>query len=441
MTITVPETKTRTSVRYAWFVVFALSLLQIGSYIDRAVINLLVEPMRRDFHINDTDASLLLGFAFSLFYAAMSVPIGRFADTHKRTAIIFVSVLFWSLATIGCMIAQSYGQLFVARMLVGLGEAALLPAGLSILSDYFRPGKLAKASACLTGASFIGSGIALMFGGAILAQFPSHGSISLPLVGETRSWQLAFGFASLPSLVALAAFAFVREPQRQGMVTVERPPLREVLAYLRSDARLWLCIFGGMSLLNAMQYGLSAWIPTFFIRAYGWSAADIGQIYGACFLVFAPLGTISGGALCDYLFSRHGRRAFLITALVSAILTIPIVILFATAGNATVSAWLLIPLTVFGALPFGAVLSAAPSLAPNRMRAQLVAAYMLFVTVLGQGGGPWLIALYTDYIAKDPAAIGSSIAVVSPFLLTMALVVMWLGLRAIPAAIVRPPST
>lgn len=433
MTSSPSDSTEQASAGYAWFVVFALSLLQIGSYIDRAVINLLVEPMRRDFQINDTDASLLLGFAFAMFYAVTAVPIGRLADTHKRTTIVVVSVIFWSLATLGCMIAEGYGQLFVARMMVGLGEAALVPAGLSILGDYFRPGKLAKASACLTAASFIGSGVALMFGGAVLARLPADPYVTVPLVGEVRTWQLAFGFAALPSLASLAVFTFVREPRRQGVVAVDQPRLGEIFAYLRSDARLWLCIFTGMAALNAMQFGLAAWIPTFFIRAHGWSAAEIGQVYGACFLIFAPIGTIGGGFLCDYLFPRFGARAFLITAVTSSLLAIPTVLLFATVGNATVSAWLLIPLTVFGTLPFGAVVSSIPSLAPNRMRAQLVAIYMLVGTVVGQGGGPWLIALYTDYVAKDPAAIGQSISVVSPTLLAIGLIIMWAGLRALTA--------
>lgn len=150
------KTDDGTGTLYAWYVVFALSLLQIGSYIDRQVINLLVEPMRRDFAINDTQVSLLLGLSFALFYAVVAIPIGKLADSYNRVAIIVGGALFWSVATLGCMIAGSYWQLFAARMMVGIGEATLIPAGYSVIGDYFRPGRVATATSIITGASFLG---------------------------------------------------------------------------------------------------------------------------------------------------------------------------------------------------------------------------------------------------------------------------------------------
>ncbi len=411
---------------YAWFVVFVLALLQIGSYIDRQVINLLVEPLRRDFLISDTQISLLLGFAFAVFYAIVAVPIGRLADSFNRVAIVAAGVAFWSVATLGCMVASGYWHLFAARMLVGVGEAVLVPAGFSILSDYFRPGRLATATSVMTGASFVGSGIALVFGGTVIAALPDTPTTSLPVVGEVRSWQIAFGFASIPSLIFLCLMAFVREPARRDAgSTRDAVSFGDAIAFLAADKALWVSLFVGMALVSAFQFGLTAWIPTFFIRTYGWSATEIGQLYGACFVIFATLGTVAGGWLCDRLFGRYGRRAFVMTPLISAALTVPTVMTFALAGNATVSAVLLVPLTFFATLSFGAGVAAIPSLAPNRMRGQLVAAYMLVGTVIGQGGGPWLIAVYTDHVAGDPLLIGRSIAVVSPGLLLVAAAILW----------------
>ena len=417
---------------YAWFVVAVLSLLQIGSYIDRQVINLLVEPMRRDFGITDTQVSLLLGFAFAAFYAVMAVPIGRLADTYSRVALIVGCVLFWSGATLWCMFADGYWSLFFARMLVGLGEAGLAPAAFSILGDYFRPGRLARATSCLTGASFVGSGLALALGGIVIGRLPAEAFVSLPLVGEVRTWQLAFGFASLPSLAVLMLFFLVREPARRGGgPATDRASMAEIIRYLRSDASLWLAVFAGMSFCNAFQYGLTAWIPTFFVRTYGWAPSEIGQYYGACFLICGTLGTLTGGLLCDYLFDRFGRAAFLMMPLISASICLPLVIAFALSGNGTASAALLVPLTFVATMAFGATIASIPSLAPNRMRAQLVAAYMLLGTIVGQGGGPWLIAVFTDYAARDPALIRYSIAVVSPVLLAFAATILWNGIRAV----------
>ncbi|MDE0129438.1 MAG: MFS transporter [Gammaproteobacteria bacterium] len=430
-----PDSDTpRTRPAYAWFVVATISLLQIGSYIDRMVINLLVEPMRLSFGLSDTKVSLLLGFAFAMLYACMAIPAGRLADSYSRVKLIVFSVVAWSLATLGCMLADGYWSLFAARMLVGLGEAALVPAGFSLLSDYFRPGKLALATSTVTASSFAGSGLALALGGLVIGRLPTTEFFTLPLVGDVRSWQLAFGFASIPSIVFLGLFFFVREPVRRGLAKDggDGMSLASALAFLRRDKAMWISIFAGMSLLNAFQYGLTAWVPTFFIRTYGWSAADIGQLYGAAFLICATAGTISGGWLCDRLFHRFGPRTFIVTPLISAAITIPLVLGFALAGSGRGSAILVVPLTYFGTMSFGAAVAAIPSLAPNQIRGQLVAVYTFVGTLIGQGCGPWFIALFTDYVMGDPMMISRSIAVVSTSLISAAALILWAGLRYMP---------
>ena len=197
---------------------------------------------------------------------------------------------------------------------------------------------------------------------------------------------------------------------------------------------MWISIFAGMSLINAFQYGLTAWVPTFFIRTYGWTAADIGQLYGVAFLVCATAGTVSGGWLCDRLFPRFGPRTFIVTPLISAAITIPLVPAFALAGSGLGSAVLVVPLTYFGTMSFGAAIAAIPSLAPNQIRGQLVAVYTFVGTLIGQGCGPWFIALFTDYVMGDPMMISRSIAVVSTSLISVAGLILWVGLRHMPRA-------
>lgn len=417
---------------YPWFVVFALSMLQIGSYIDRQVINLLVEPMRRDFAINDTQVSLLLGLSFAVFYALIAIPLGKLADSYSRVMIVVAGGIFWSVATLACMIADGYWQLFAARMMVGVGEATLIPAGYSLLSDYFRPGRVATATSIVTGSSFLGSGLALVLGGIMIDALPKAEFVSLAFIGDVRSWQLAFGFASIPTFAVLLMFVFVREPARRGTaVTTAAATPREALAYLGTDKALWISLYVGMSLLSAFQFGLTAWIPTFFMRTYGWTTTEAGQMYGTMFVVVGTMGTLSGGWICDRLFDRIGRRAFVMTPLLASLVCLPSVIVFALAGDATISTIALVPLTYFATVAFGAAIAAIPSLAPNRMRAQLVAAYMLCGAIIGQGGGPWLIAVYTDYVAHDPALISQSIALVSPVLLIIAALILGNSTRRI----------
>ncbi|MBM3514085.1 MAG: MFS transporter, partial [Alphaproteobacteria bacterium] len=381
-----------------------------------------------------TQVSLLLGLSFALFYAVVAIPIGKLADSYNRVAIIVGGALFWSVATLGCMIAGSYWQLFAARMMVGIGEATLIPAGYSVIGDYFRPGRVATATSIITGASFLGSGLALVLGGLLIDALPTSAFVSLPLVGEVRSWQLAFGLASIPTFAVLLLFFFVREPARRGAgTTTQAATPREAFAFLATDKALWGSLYIGMSLLSAFQFGLTAWIPTFFMRTYDWTTAEAGQMYGTMFVVVGTLGTLSGGWICDRLFDRIGRRAFVMTPLLGSLICLPSVFVFALASDATVSTIALVPLTYFATVAFGAAIAAIPSLAPNRMRAQLIAAYMLLAAIVGQGGGPWLIAIYTDYVARDPALIAQSIAIVCPILLIATVLVLWNSVRRIGA--------
>lgn len=413
---------------YAWFVVAVLCALQIASNMDRQIINLLVEQIRRDLGVSDVGVSLLQGLAFAVFYSVVAVPIGWASDRTQRRMIIIVGVVFWSFSTLMCMVAKDYTMLFVARMMVGLGEAALIPAAFSMLSDYFPKARLSSAISAVTGASFLGSGLALAVGGFILARLPTTGQVDLPFVGPVFGWQLAFGVVTLPSLVMVAVMAFVREPprretgKRQAGVRVS-----EMVAFIAHNGRFWAALVSGMALLNIYQMGLSTWTVTFFLRTYGWSAERIGVLYGGYFMVIGTAASLAGGMLCDWIVARGRHDANLIIPLGAAIISLPLTALFALNGDATVSAVLLALLTFVGVLPFGPGIAAVPLLAPNRMRAQLLAVYMLIMTLLGAVAGPWLIAAATDYLFKDPMALKYSIALVGSLVLGAAVICLVLG--------------
>jgi MFS family permease len=208
----------------------------------------------------------------------------------------------------------------------------------------------------------------------------------------------------------------------------------DALKYLRKDWAMWTSVFLGMAMIGAFQYGLTAWVPTFFIRSYGWNTAEIGQLYGAVFLICGTSGTVTGGWLCDRLFKSFGRRTFVITPLLSASLSVPLVLVFALGGSGTVSAVMLVPLTFVGTMAFGAAIASIPSLAPNQIRGQLVAVYMLFSTIIGQGCGPWVIAVFTEYVMGDPQALNVSLGVVGASLLALASLILWGGARAISSS-------
>lgn len=419
---------------YAWYVTFVLSVASIVAFVDRQIINLQVEPIKQDLGISDTQISLLQGFAFVLFYAILAIPLGRLADTSNRKWVIGAGMFLWSLATIFCGLAKTYVQLFIARMFIGVGEATLSPAGFSMLSDYFPRSKLARAISVFTGSSFLGTGVALLGGGMLIAAVTSLGEVTVPILGTLKPWQMTFIAVGIPSFALLLLMATVREPPRQDVQSQRQEgkagaSLREVLAFIRQNWGILGPIYIGFSILASVQFGLGAWIPSFFIRVHGYTAGEIGISYGLLVTTLGSLGTVFGGFLCDWLRARGYADANLRTAIIAAIPTIPLVAIFPLIDDPKIALMLIGPMCFLGSMPFGAGTAAIPTIAPNRMRAQLVAIYLLIANLIGPGMGPVLIALCTDYIFEDPKMVGISISIVCTALIVAGTLVIVAGLR------------
>lgn len=415
---------------YAWFVVLVMCGMQVASCMDRQIVTLMVEPLRRDFGITDVQISLLQGFAFALFYSLVSLPIGRVADRWNRTHLIIGGAALWTVATFLCMIAKNYPTLFLGRMLVGVGAATLVPASFSMLSDYFPRSKVSGAVSIVTGSTFFGSGLALAVGGFMIDEGPK-GLVSLPIFGTVHGWQIAFGLMSIPSIVLIAVMFLVREPPRrlEAGEQDESASLGDIAAFLGANRIYWAALVGGITILGASQYGLSNWGPTFFIRTFGWSAAQIGLLYGMYFLVVATLASFVGGLLCDRLLARRGPAAAMLLLLAATAITLPVTEVMALTTNGTLSAVMLGFLIFSATIPFGPGLSMVLVFAPNRMRGLLLAAFMLCATLLGSGGGPWLLAAVTEYLFRDPQALNYSIALVDGVLSVLAIACFWLAFR------------
>ena len=409
---------------YSWYVVFVLCICGIVAFIDRQIINLLVEDIKVDLGVSDVDISLLQGLAFALFYATVAVPLGRLADAVNRRWLIAVAIVLWTFAAISCGLADSYGELFVARMLIGIGEAVLTPAGFSMLADYFKPSRLSLPISVFTASSFFGSGIALLAGGAVVGHLAGLDVVDLPLFGELQPWQGAFIVGALPGFFVAGLFFFtVREPQRRSNVAAaeasDAQGFLQALRYCWRNRRLFFAIFVGLSLLAAAQFSMGAWVPTYFIRVHGWTQGEVGSAYGLLFLVCGTSGVIIGGWVANWLHGRGYRDANLRAPMVAAFLALPFAILFPLAESAVVAFVLIAPLMFLGTVPFGAGTAVIPMIAPSQFRAQLVAIYLLVANFVGQAGGPWIVALWTDLVFADPAAVGYSLLVTVSALLAV----------------------
>jgi MFS family permease len=417
---------------YAWFVVGVLCVGSVVSMTERQVINLLVEPIKADLGISDTQVSLLQGFAFAIFYAAMAIPIGRLADSTNRRNVILAGALLFTLATAACGLAGGFAALFVLRMLVGVGEATLTPAGVSILGDYFPRTQLGRAVGLFIGTTYIGSGIALAAIGALLGWLASRPDVVVPGLGAVADWQLAFILAAIPGVGFAMLLLTLREPPRSqtGSAVAQAVPGRDVWRFAQANAGVLLPLFLGLPILAAGQFGLNAWAPTFFIRTYGWTPGEIGPVFGLMVATLSPAGVVAGGWLADRWLAAGRGDANLRVPMLSALAAIPFVATFPLAGDARLSLLLLAPVMFLGAVPFGAGVAAIPALAPNRMRAQLMAVYLLIANLVGGGAGPWMIAAFTDGIIGDAAQIRWSFAVVGTLLLLLGAGLLSWGMRS-----------
>lgn len=423
-----------------------LTLAYTISFIDRQVLNLLVDPIRSDLSISDTQISLLQGLAFAVFYSVLGVPIARLADRSNRRNIIVIGMVLWCIMTAACGLAKNFIQLFLARVGVGIGEAALSPPAYSIIADYFPPDRLAKATGTYSLGVYAGAGIATLVGGFVIDMVSTADAVTLPLLGSLKPWQLTFLIVGLPGLLVAALMFTVKEPRRSDNPGVaaapQEVPFREVVKFLAEQKRIIVSIFIGFSFLGIVMIGFLSWTPTFFSRVHGWSTGEIGFNYGWVLLIFGTTGSFAGGVISDWRQRRGTQNAPIRTAMLVSILALPFAVAIPLVNSDLLALALLAPLTFFISSPVGLSAAAIQTITPNRMRAQVTALYFLVVALIGTGFGPLVVALCTDYVFGYDNAVGYALALVSALLLPLGVACLYLGLqprnRRIAAADIHP---
>ena len=412
------------------------------SYVDRTILSLLVQPIKADLHLSDTEFSLLQGFAFACLYTLLGIPLGALADRSCRRNLIATGVGVWSAMTALCGLANSFATLFAARVGVGVGEAALGPAAYSMISDYFPPQRRGRALSAYSMGVYFGAGLAIMIGGMVVAAVSSTPWIELPLIGPVRAWQAAFLMVGLPGLAAALWMLSVREPSRRVVAApaASDGALREALRFMNGRKRFFVSHFVGVGLLTLLFNAVATWIPAYLQRSFGFGARDIGLSYGPILLVFGALGIVSGGWLSDALRQRGLADAEMRVVTVSGLLVWPFAISATVSGSAATCLALLAPLFYFSSFAFGAAISALQLITPDALRGRVAALYLLFVNLTGIGLGGTMTALVTDYVLHDDRRVGVSIAIVAGICAPLATVILYLGMkyyRAAVAALIR----
>ena len=430
---------------YSWYVVGVLMLAYTSSFIDRQILSLLVEPIRRDLDIGDTQISLLAGLAFTIFYTLMGIPIARLSDQKNRKVIIAAGVATWSLMTALCGAAKNFWQLFFARVGVGVGEATLSPAAFSILADYFPVHKLARAFSVYSMGVYLGAGLAMIIGGLVVRLVSEAGNIVLPIVGEIHPWQTTFFVVGLLGLPVFLLILTIREPIRRGLAKSDedRNPssLPVLIAFIRSNRRTIALHFAAFSTIGIAIVGYLIWTPTFFIRTYGWEASSIGLVYGTILLVCGTAGIYCGGYFADWLQKKGKPDAILRAALFSGLTVTPFAVATPLMPSAELAIASLIVATFFFSFPQGLPAAALQVISPNPLRAQMTAIYFLVGNLIAMGLGPTLFALVTDYVFGDPAKLRYSLTIVCAVVLPLGTTLAYLALKPYRASVERARET
>jgi len=385
------------------------------SLIDRQILSLLVAPMKRDLRITDTQIGLLQGLSFAVFYTLAGLPLGKLADSYSRRRIVTVGIVAWSVMTAACSLAKNFWSLFLARMGVGVGEAALSPSAFSLISDSFAPRQLGLALSVYSMGIYFGSGLAMIVGGSVVESLSRTPELTLPVLGTIASWRATFLIVGLPGLLLALVTLSIREPHRRALLlaadgSVKNPQLREVLEQLRLRIGSVIGVSVGMVFQAICGYAFLAWGPAFLQRTYGWGPGRAGQTLGVLTLIFGCSGMYAGGNLCDRWQQKGIREAPLRVGAYSAAGTTLFFPLAILVGNAAWTIVVLCAAIFFLAMPIGCSYAALQLIFPNQFRGQVSALFLFILSLGGLSLGPLLPGLLNDYLFRNEKMLGASLA-------------------------------
>lgn len=421
----------RRSKLYTVYLIAVLLLAYTFSFVDRQILSLLVEPMKRDLLINDTQMSLLQGLSFAIFYTLLGLPLGRVADTKSRRGLIAVGVFLWSIMTAVCGLAQNFWQLFLARMGVGVGEAALSPAAYSLITDSVDRKHLGTAIGVYTMGIYLGGGLALILGGMVVEWAEGIRQVELPVVGEIFSWQLVFLCVGLPGLLLTPLIFTLREPARSHVgVGDSAISVAEVIKYFKANKRTLMLINVGAAFASLAAYGTLAWAPTLLIRNYGLNASEAGLAFGVIVLVSGAGGVICGGLISDR-WNRLGQQdAKIRVAMIAGLCGLLPTFVYPMLASLPLVLLLMAIATFFGNFMMALGPAAMQEIVPESMRGQFSALYLFVVNLIGLGIGPTAVALCTDFAFGDQGNLALSLVIVPTLALAFSSFLLW---RSLPS--------
>lgn len=409
-----------TGLGYAYYVTIILLLAYTLSFVDRQILGLLVQPIKKDLQLSDWVFSIVHGFAFAIFYTFVGIFLGRLADRWNRRNLIVIGMAIWVVATAAGGYVTGFVSLFAARMFVGIGEAALSPAAYSMLADYFPPERRARAMSIYTSGVYIGSATAFIVGGLVIQAASQAGEVVFPLLGSFKPWQAAFIFVALPGIPLVALMYTVREPLRRGLQSAAASAKAAVpagpapdLSYVLRHKRAFLPLLLAPGLTAMITFGVTAWLPATFIRQWGWTPGEIGPAYGVIILTFGIGGMLLSGFLADHLTARGKLVGSVVISLIATSVLVLTGLALAVAPSPTVALVAVAATTFFLGMPVALAPPILQAVTPNQLRGQVTSIYLLLINLIGLGLGPFLVAFFTDFVFHDEKQVGLSLGLVS----------------------------
>ena len=400
--------------RRAWWLVIVLALAGVVSVIDRTLLSVVVDPVRGELGLSEVQIGLLQGLAFGLFYATVGVPLGLMVDRYSRRLMVICGVTLWSSATLASGFAESFGELFTARLLVGLGEAALSPAAISAIADLFPPRSRGRPVSVFLMGQAAASGLGISVASLIADAAAAGRFAGLPLLDGLSPWRAVFVVCGALGLVVVLALLPTREPPRR-LLAGTRPggmaQVRASLGYLRQHASIFVPLYLGFAACFLASYGAAAWHPTMLLRAFEVTRADLATVLGPLKLLFSVAGPLVGGFLVDAAMRRGDPLARFRILAIAPLFVLPLG--FATFAPGPLSAMFLVALGPTAIAAIGTtMLALLQSTVPSDMRGFAVALTGLVNTLLAAALGPLVISLLTEHVFADQRLVGYSITVV-----------------------------
>jgi len=399
----------------AWWAVAIFAVAAVLSYTDRQILALLVDPIRGDLHISDTQLSILQGAAFAVLYSFIGLPLGRVADLVPRRALLIFAVAMWSFGTIVCGFSDSFSALFGARLLVGIGEAALAPAAMSLIADYFPPQVRALPTGVFLTGMVIGGGSAIAIGGFLLSAAEHAAFAGLPVLGGLPPWRNVLVVLGLIGLLLAPIFLTLREPGTRkfspGEISARLLSLTNTFRIFRDQYAVLLPLYAAMAIGSIVDYAILSWTPALLTRRFAFTADEVGAALGGVAIAAGLIGTPLGGFLADRISARLGPLARIPAAgviMIAGFAVAPVGILSSSSLTLFCAfAWITVSATA-GVIGIATTLD----LLPHESRGLGTATIAFCNTIVGLGLGPTLVALTTDYVYGDSASVGLALTTV-----------------------------